>query len=87
MSEETTTQTAVVYTDADIFRAIVIKNALLAYSRSGMKVNRAYTPTAMIDAARQITGKKLAARDYIGASLAIGQWLESKRKAGNNENE
>ena len=57
-----------------IYRATVIESALRFYARTGMQVNRAYTPTAMIRAAREITGRNLKARDYLGAAEAIHAW-------------
>jgi hypothetical protein len=57
-----------------IYRATVIEHGLRFYAKTGMKVNRAYTPAAMIRAATDITGKKFKARDYIGAADAILAW-------------
>jgi hypothetical protein len=59
----------------DDYRALVIAHALELYARTGLKANTAYTPTAMIRAARQITGKPLKTRDYIGAAQALRQHL------------
>jgi hypothetical protein len=57
-----------------IYRATVIESALRFYARTGMRVNRAYTPTAMMRAASEITGRKFKTRDYIGAADAIHAW-------------
>lgn len=61
------------------YRAIVIKNALLFYARTGMKVNRAYTPTAMLRAAKDITGKTFKRGKYTEAAAALDEWLQSQK--------
>ena len=53
------------------FRARVIATALEVYAKTGVKVNKAYTPTAMMKAAQELTGKTFAKRDYLGAAKAI----------------
>lgn len=61
----------------DRFRAIVIKSALSIHIRTNgqMRANRAYTPTRVLAAAGEITGKKYkrgqqqAAHDDIAALL------------------
>lgn len=57
------------------FQAITIKSALRLYARTGMKANRAYTPSAMMKMAAQITGKKFKARDYDGAVNELEIWI------------
>jgi hypothetical protein len=39
------------------YAMIVIKNAISFYIRTGMKVNKAYTPSAMLRTASYYTGK------------------------------
>lgn len=57
--------------DPSIFQAITIATGLKLYARTGMKPNRAWTPKAMMAAAARLTGKRFAARDYIGAAEAL----------------
>jgi hypothetical protein len=57
-----------------IFRATVIEHALRLYAKTGIRANRAYTPSAMMRAATDITGRKFKARDYLGAADAIRAW-------------
>ena len=64
------------------YRACVIKSALQLYAKTGMKANRAYTPTAMLAAASDITGLKFRRGQYQQAADAIGAWLE---KFGSNK--
>lgn len=56
------------------YQAIVIASALDLYRKTGMKANRAYTPSAMMKAASQITGRKFKARDYETAAIALREW-------------
>ena len=55
----------------DAFRALSIAKALSLYAKTGIKVNRAYTPKAMMAAAAAITGQRFRARDYLGAAEAL----------------
>jgi hypothetical protein len=64
-----------------IFRAIVIAAALDMYATTGMRANRAYTPTAMMAAARKITGRTFKARAYALAADALRSWADAKRAA------
>ena len=59
-----------------IFQAIALARALETYARTGIKVNRAYTPTNMIRTAKRITGKDFKARDYAGAAKALRLWAD-----------
>lgn len=56
------------------FRALIIEQALRFYAKTGMRVNRAYTPKAMMAAATEITGQKFKSRDYLGAAEALLKW-------------
>lgn len=71
------TQQAQVFTGEGIdrFRIVVIKNAIKLYKNTGMKANRAYTPTNMRKAAEQITGKTFKARDWDGMIAALEEKL------------
>lgn len=56
------------------YQALVIEQGLRLYAATGMRPNRAYTPTAMMRMASHITGKKFKARDYLGAAEALKLW-------------
>ena len=58
-----------------VFRAITIKHAIRFYAKTGMKVNRAYTPSAMLRAAGEITGKTFKRGAYTEAADALDAWL------------
>lgn len=57
-----------------IYQAIAIETALRMYARTGMRVNRMYTPKNMMATATAITGKKFKARDYCVAADALLAW-------------
>jgi len=58
-----------------LYRATVIKHALLFYDRTGMKVNKAYTPKNMMKAASEITGHTYKPREYLKAADDLGRWI------------
>lgn len=60
------------------YRAIAIKGALRMYAKTGLKANRAYTPTAMLAAATEITGKTFKRGQYEEAAAAIQEWLDAR---------
>ena len=70
--------------EVSVYQAIVIKNALLFYAKTGMKVNRAYTPSAMLAAASAITGQRFKRGQYKEAAAAIEVVLEETRRASGN---
>lgn len=63
------------------FQASVIKSGLSLYAKTGMRPNRAYTPSAMMKMATHITGKKFKARDYMGAVDALDIWIKENGRA------
>lgn len=63
----------------DIYRATAIKCALSLYHRTGLKANRAYTPSAMLRAATDITGQSFKRGQYIEAVRALDTWIEQQR--------
>ncbi len=68
---------AVVFSGRDaveVFRARTIASALRLYAKTGMKANRAYTPSNMLAAATQITGQKFKRGQYDQAAQALTDW-------------
>lgn len=61
-----------------IYQALAISSALKVYARTGIKVNRAYTPKAMMRTAEKILERKFAPRDYLGAAAALSQWAQEQ---------
>lgn len=62
-------------TQPQLFQAMAIKSAIRVYAKTGMKVNRAYTPKNMMAMAQKITGKARKARDYQGAIDDLNDWI------------
>lgn len=62
-----------------VYAATVIASALRLYARTGIKVNRAYTPSAMLAKATEITGQTFRGRDkYMNAADALRQWARAQ---------
>lgn len=64
------------------FRATAIAHGAALYLNTGMKPNRAYTPTRMRDALNELTGSKAknlkaALTAYVDACAEIGYVIES----------
>jgi hypothetical protein len=57
-----------------IFRAAVVASGLRLYAAAGIKPNRAYTPSRMMEVAEAITGKTFKRRAYIEAADALDAW-------------
>lgn len=53
------------------FQVVVIKRAIMLYRDTGMRANRAYTPTNMRATTERLTGKKFKARDWDGMVQAL----------------
>lgn len=62
----------------NVFQCLTIASGLTLYAKTKMKPNRAYTPSAMMKAASQITGKKFKSRDYLGAAAALKELAEKE---------
>jgi hypothetical protein len=64
------------------YQAIVLKSALKMYAAHGMRVNRAYTPTAMLKLAGAITGQTFKRGQYTQALEALEAWIEANGTTG-----
>jgi hypothetical protein len=64
------------------YRAIVIKQSIAFYAKTGMKVNRAYTPAAMLMAAESITGKSYKRGQYALAIADLEAWIAAYGTTG-----
>ena len=62
----------------DVFRAKTIASALRLYAKTGMKMNRAYTPTNMLAAASEITGTKFKRGQFVQAAEALTKWADGE---------
>lgn len=64
--------------DPRTYQCLVIAKALELYARTGIKINRAYTPANMIRTASNLTGQQFRPRDYLGAAAALRALAERK---------
>lgn len=60
-----------------IFRATALASGLRLYAKTGMKPNRAWTPTAMLKTAESITGLKFKRGEYEKAAQALTLFAET----------
>lgn len=61
--------------------AVVLKSAIKLYAKTGIKANRAYTPTNMLAKAGEITGKKFKRGQFDAAVEALDEWLAANGRA------
>lgn len=74
--------TAFVGPDAVAFyRATVIACGLRLYANARIRPNRHWTPTAMLAAASQITGKRYKRGEYLKASDDVTEWARTMKAA------
>lgn len=64
-----------------LFQARTIARALRLYAATGMRANRAYTPSAMLKAAGSITGKRYPRGWYIQAADDLKTWADTMQAA------
>ena len=63
----------------EVFRAAAIASVLRLYARTGLKANRAYTPSAMLRVAGEITGRKFKRGQYHEAADALGEFVQREK--------
>lgn len=66
----------------NVFAMAALASALRFYAKTGMRVNRAYTPTAMMRASRAHLGdaaKRIGARDYVGMADALSAKVQAEK--------
>ena len=66
----------------DTYRAIAIRSGLKLFVQTGLKPNRAWTPTAMLKAAGEITGAKYRRGQYQHAIAGLTEWIEKHGTTG-----
>ena len=64
------------------YRAIALKHGLYLYATCRIKPNRAWTPTAMLRAAGQITGKTYKRGHYHEAIADLTAWINANGSLG-----
>ena len=64
-----------------LFAAAALQSALGLYAKTGMMVNRAYTPSAMLAAASRTTGKTYKRGQYQQAADDLKVWCDAMKAA------
>ena len=64
-----------------LFAATVLRSAIDLYIKTGLRANRAYTPSAMLAAASRITGKAYKRNGLPQASADLTVWIEAMKSA------
>jgi hypothetical protein len=57
-----------------LYQAAAVRIALGAYAKTGMQMNRGFTPTKMLATATSFTGKKYRRGEYLKAAEDLRQW-------------
>lgn len=60
------------------FVATALASGLRLYAKTGMRPNRAWTPTAMLRKAESLTGQKFKRGEYIKAADALKVWADAE---------
>ena len=66
-----------------VYAMATIASALMLYVKTGIRVNSAYTPTAMMKAGRMYLGESanaIKARDYTGMADALQYRVEEEKE-------
>lgn len=61
-----------------VYQAAAIKSGLKLYANTGMKPNRAWTPSAMLKTASAITGKPYKRGQYAVAIADLESWIAAQ---------
>lgn len=64
-----------------LFRATALWSALKLYAKTGLKPNRAWTPTAMLTMATGYTGKKYRRGQHAKAAEDVKLWIDAMKAA------
>lgn len=62
-----------------LYAATVLASALRLYAKTGMRANRAYSPTVMLQAATRLTGQKYRRGQYNKAAEDVQVWCNTMR--------
>ena len=64
-----------------LFQTIALRHAIDFYINHKMRVNRAYTVSAMLDAASRTTGNTYKRTQLAKASLDLQKWIHAMKAA------
>ena len=57
--------------EPDLYQMLALKVALRAYAKHGLRINRMWTPTRMMDLASKLCGCKFKAKAYLEAASVL----------------
>ena len=66
--------------DVNMLIMITLKHGLTLYAKTGIKPNRAWTPTRMLAKASEFTGKSYKRGQYLQAAADIDDLLPSTKE-------
>lgn len=64
-----------------VYAAATLCSAMRLYAKTGIRVNRAYTPTAMLKRAGEICGKTYKRNQMQQASDDVALWVQTMKAA------
>lgn len=64
-----------------LYAAITLRSGLRMYAKSGMKLSRNYTPSVMLAAAKEFTGKEYKRGQYQQAIEDLDTWIATMKAA------
>lgn len=62
-----------------LYRACVLRTGLRVYAKHKLRINRGYSPMAMLKAATSITGRTYTRGQYLSAAADLTAWIEAMR--------
>lgn len=65
----------------NLYRATALASGLRLYAATGMKPNRMWTPSNMLRAAGQLTGKAYKRGAYVEAADDLKRWADTMKSA------
>jgi hypothetical protein len=73
--------------DVRIYQALLLASALNLYAKTGIRVNKSYTPTAMLRVANKLTGHNYRRGQYAAAATALRELADRMKAAPRVETE
>lgn len=64
-----------------VFAGATLASAMRLYARTGIRVSRSYTPTAMLKRAGEICGKKYKRNEMAQAAEDVATWVQTMKAA------
>lgn len=63
----------------NVFACFTVATALKMYAKTGIRANRAYTPSRMLAFVQQQTGKRFKRTQYLEAADYLVDWAKAQR--------